>query len=325
MRVVDLFAGPGGWDQGLTDLGFTGTVVGLEWDAAACDTAMAAGHLRVQADVAQYPPDPFVGFDGLIASPPCQAFSMAGKGAGRRAIGRMLAHVWSCKDRWVDPPSDICIDDVRADLTLQPLRWVEAIWPEWVALEQVAPALPLWKAMAAVLSRWGYSTAATVLNAADFGVPQSRRRAFLVASRTGAARIPEATHVDPRIGTSLFGGTWKSMHSAIGWGYTDQPAPTICAGHNGKQTGAEWGGSSVRDGMRKAAATPRWVSKPDTTGANDIRLSVAEAGVLQSFVPDYPWRGTRTRGYEQIGNAVPPVLASAVLRPLVVDALEVAA
>lgn len=48
--ILDLFAGPGGWDEGLRDLGRT-DVVGLDLDDAACRAAMAAGHLRIRADV----------------------------------------------------------------------------------------------------------------------------------------------------------------------------------------------------------------------------------------------------------------------------------
>src|SRR5690606_651798 len=83
-RLLDLFAGPGGWDEGLRMLGRT-DVVGIEWDHAACLTAVAAGHHRVRADVAAYPTAPFIGkVEGLIASPPCQAWSMAGKRKGEQ-------------------------------------------------------------------------------------------------------------------------------------------------------------------------------------------------------------------------------------------------
>lgn len=53
--IIDLFAGPGGWDQGLRMLGRT-DVVGIEWEKWACATARAAGHRRAQADVAALDP-----------------------------------------------------------------------------------------------------------------------------------------------------------------------------------------------------------------------------------------------------------------------------
>ena len=66
---------------------------------------------------------------------------------------------------------------MSAALVAEPARYVHACTPEWVALEQVPAVLPLWKVYAAELRRMGYSAWCGKLNAADYGVPQTRERA----------------------------------------------------------------------------------------------------------------------------------------------------
>lgn len=251
--ILDLFAGPGGWSEGLRALGHAD--IGIEWDGAACETRAAAGHLTIRADVATYPTEPFARrVVGLIASPPCPTFSAAGKGEGVNEF----PYLHSFADQvaatgWFSPWSHHAWSDPRTPLVLEPLRWVEALQPEWVACEQVHAVMPLWAQYAAIWRAQGYSTWAGVLNAADFGVPQTRRRAFCIAHRSRVATPPEPTHCKGGALTA-FGSLlpWVSMADALGWGMTEKPSVTLVAGSN-RQGGADPldGGSGARATLRR--------------------------------------------------------------------------
>jgi DNA (cytosine-5)-methyltransferase 1 len=318
-----------------------------------------------------------------------------------------------------------------AALVIEPARYLHAAPPEWVALEQVPSVLPLWQVYGDELRKRGYSVWAGKLDAADYGVAQTRERAILIASRVRKVARPEPTHYDPRKGMQLWGTPWVSMAEALGWGATGRPGPAVTSG--GTSTGgaepfptrarellaaerdsgawilhtnrdqrpdgsrqtadprsapaltAKSGGQWVlqKDTQANAAVRPapapaisfghasssmRWVfrnnnnacersldepagtlffghrsnwaawvqERPATTIQGDprvgrpghkdrsnggesqfaqdsVRITVEEAAVLQSFRPDYPWQGTKTKAFEQVGNAVPPLLAEHVV------------
>lgn len=228
--ILDDFAGPGGWDQGLAMIGRHDTI-GIEWDQKACETAKAAGHLRVRADVAQYPSEPFTGLDAYIASPPCQAWSMAGKRKGE--LDRANCH--RLADRMAD--GDDSLDwteweDIRSPLVCQPIRRIRDLRPPVVALEEVPQVRGLWEHFARILRGWGYSVWTGDLCAADYGVPQTRTRRILMASRLGIVHPPAPTHAqDPT--HDLFGDStlpWVSMAEALGWGFDHEPSATVSGG-----------------------------------------------------------------------------------------------
>jgi DNA (cytosine-5)-methyltransferase 1 len=222
-RIVDLFAGAGGWDEGLRELGLS--ALGIDNDRWACATARAAGHERVEADIAALDPRSFAPVWGLIGSPPCQAYSSAGKGLGRLDKPRVIAcahelaaghdsraeHLAECRDP-------------RSLLTVEPLRWALELRPRWVALEQVPPVLELWSLFCELLAAHGYEASAGILSAERYGVPQTRKRAYLVASLDGPAELPSPTHrsYNPRRPDHVPEDErdllpWVSMADALGW------------------------------------------------------------------------------------------------------------
>lgn len=358
-QILDLFAGPGGWSEGLRTLGLRD--VGIEIDPAACATRAAAGHTTIRADVAAYPAAPLRGkVSGLIASPPCQTFSAAGLRAGNTDLP--LCHqVLDDLTRGHDTRDSVraACTDPRSLLVVEPLRYALDLRPEWIALEEVPAVLPLFEHTAWSLTGVGYSTWTGVLNAADFGVPQTRRRAFLIASRTCPALPPDPTHAKDPGPDTLFGPAlepWVTMADALGWGATDRPVPTVTAG-GGKNGGPEPFPTSARKALMDAQRRGSWVlrhsnrrnatvrradepaatllfakasndvswEKAGPAGPESVRISVQEAAALQTFPAGYPFQGTKTRQFEQIGNAVPPLLAAAALRNLAPAVLEVAA
>jgi len=287
--ILDLFAGPGGWDEGLRMLGRT-DVLGIEWDEAACATAEAAGHARRRMDVRDLNPVTLAEVEGIIASPPCQPFSENGRRGG--------------------------LADPRGELVHEAMRLANALHPQWVVFEQVKTVLPIWRQHVATLREWGYNAWTEVIDAANYGVPQNRLRAVLVARRDGfAASMPTETHGRRR---------WITQGEALGW-----PQDWVV------NTGLDWKKGQPRESAQKIPAT-RPASTITTRSVGQWRVYTApaeyrglterEAGILQTFPANYPWQGpTQLSRATQIGNAVPPLLAAHVLAALGVGKLEAVA
>lgn len=433
--AISIFSGPGGVCTGLADTDLFDTIIGVEWESDAVATATAAGHKVIQADVREVDPRELalqygIYFDDLLfqASPPCQGLSMAGKGEGRKDLEHLLfaisqlVRLPDTLDSWEEHGEEIpalqadllrqCSDD-RSPLAFEVMRWIFDLNPDHIMLEQVPAALPIWQAIAEVLESWGYSVWCGNVQAEQFGVPQTRKRAILMASRLFKVGAPEPTHskYHNRTPSRLDSGVlpWVSMAEALGWGVEGvmvsnygtggdpkkrgerklsepsptvtskidrnkivltpthmgdvynskgcirsihEPAPTMTASmDNGNfqffhednppkkvidrlavkqeveprvnnQSGTEFDLAWPADRPAPTIAGREIVTMPgananrfngSTKSRNDgIRVTIEEAGVLQSFPPDYPWQGNKSSKFQQCGNAVPPVLQRAL-------------
>jgi DNA (cytosine-5)-methyltransferase 1 len=292
MRMLDTFAGAGGWDLGARARGIT-DIDRVEIWSPANATARAAGYRTAGLDVREYNTAPGE-YDLHTHSPSCRTFAICGKGEGRAALEHIIRAIHDMGQGFTPLRGMIHPD---AALTLEPLRLILEGAPRAVACEQAPSVLPIWAAYADVLNARGYWATCGIVDASDFGVPQIRKRAVLLARRDKPVNIPapEAAPV--------------TMAEVLGWGMTHRPAYTITGG--GTYTGgAEPWGNAARKGMRREFEEGRWI------GEWRARPTLEEAARLQTFPDGYPFQGNQGQRFQQIGNAVPPRLAEALIGAL---------
>lgn len=308
--AVDLCAGAGGVEVALHTLGWRSFSV--EVDPAAVQTLNAAiregycGGTVYQGDAALTDRWTEVmamthGFKGSVdllwSSHPCPRWSRANTPERREQA--VDGWPWALDAVNRHRPRAVVLENVK-DAPVQ--EWADA-------LRELYPFVDVW-----------------TLDAAHFGAPQTRPRRFVVARRDAPLLWPRPTHgpdCEQRLQTlgdvMLDEATARAQGLVIypkGQGLAasqpwrlDEPAPCVmCTEHKGTRA-AETTGWAFRLGPDRA-------SDAAFLATGRRRLTVRECAALQTFPAGYPWCGTVEDAYRQIGNAVPSVLAMAVLRAM---------
>jgi DNA (cytosine-5)-methyltransferase 1 len=335
-RVVSLFSGAGGLDYGFEAAGYR-TVLAVDADHDCCDALRNSRAWRVhEADVTQVRSDTLLQLAGLrkkeidvlIGGPPCQPFSKSG--FWRTDGARRLA-------------------DPRAQTLGAFMRIVEDTLPKAFLLENVQGInyseldegfSLLLRYIDRINKRTGtrYHASYTVLNAADYGVPQIRHRLFLVAHRDGGSFVfPTPTH-----GSTL---AYRTAWDALGdvapdddelltpTGKWARLLPSIPEGQNYLWHTARGGGLPLFGWrcrywtflLKLAKDQPSWTIQANPGPScgpfhwENRRLAIRELARLQSFPDSARFSGSTWAQRQQVGNAVPSLLAEALAREVAVQ------
>ncbi len=298
MTVLELCAGGGGAALGLERAGFSHSVL-VDNNPHACATLRCnrPSWNVIEADLQYFNSRDWRGVDLLSGGLPCPPFSIAGKQLGaddeRNLFPAMLRIAKQTQ------PRAILIENVRGILSSR----FDSFRAE----------------LAAELDQLGFDSHWLGLNAADFGVPQTRSRAFLIALRRRATKrlrwLLPVMRLAPSVGEAIGdlieergwrgAPAWKRKASSV--------APTIVGGshlHGGPDLGPtrarrEWARLGV-DGLGIADEPPA----RDFSGMP--RLTIPMVARLQSFPDDWIFAGSKTQAYRQVGNALPVGLAFTV-------------
>jgi DNA (cytosine-5)-methyltransferase 1 len=295
LTSLEVCAGAGGQALGLEQAGFHHLAC-VELDRDCCATLQLNRNWRVeQADLQNFDGASFAGKVDLFAGGlPCPPFSIAGKQLGEK------------DERNLFPAA---------------LRLIEQIKPRAILIENVkgllGPSFTEYRAwIESSLQKLGYVATWKLLNASDFGVPQLRPRALMVALPDRAFqhfRWPEALPGQP----PTVGQTLHDLMASKGWRGAKKwatsagaIAPTLVGGskkHGGPDLGPTrakraWADLGV-DGMGLVDDPPGREFK------GMPRLTVRMAARLQGFPDQWIFSGRKTAAYRQVGNAFPPPVA----------------
>ena len=300
MRVVSLFSGAGGLDLGFKLAG-NDIVWANDIDENACATYREnIGDHIVCEDIKDIDIKSIPAADIVIGGFPCQGFSLANL---RRSI-----------------------DDERNQLYKFFYSVIKTLKPNFFVAENVKGLLSLAKGKIAELiisdmTALGYKVKISVLNAADYGVPQRRQRVIIVGVRNDIDFeyiYPIPTHSEDGANGLKKWVSVKDALSKIPDPDTDNSLPN----HTYSKYKLEFNGYLGHRKLDPDKPAPTVTARGDNRGGVVIlphpnaqrRMSCRELATIQSFPLDYEFYGNNSSVYRQIGNAVPPLLGYAVAK-----------
>lgn len=314
IKVISLFAGCGGSSLGYKMAGCE-VMAAVEYDEHAVAT-YRANHPDTPVydqDIAKLDPARLLAelglqpgeLDILDGSPPCQGFSLS----GRRAI-----------------------DDPRNRLFVEYVRFLQAMQPRAFVMENVAGLVQgrmksTFREVIEALTGAGYTVRARVLNAAHYGVPQSRPRVIILGIRSDLNRIPEhpRAFTTPQTFREAVRNLVPSDTVVLPKGKAYKIALAIRPGESGrdlhdryKQKKNDF--SLKRLSWDKPAPTVCKSVRPGQCGllhpVEDRFLTIGELKRICSFPDDYILTGSFEQQWARLGNAVPPLLMKAIAESL---------
>ena len=258
------------------------------------------GNHIILEDIAKVSADEIPDCDIIIGGFPCQGFSVA----------NTKRHE----------------DDKRNELYKQLIRIIKAKKPKYFVAENVKGLLSLGKGkvIEMILNDFrsiGYVVDSEVLNAADYGVPQTRQRVIIVGVRNDLGvryTYPKPTH-NQNGDDGL--KKWVSVTNALK-DIPDPDQPNTLPNHTYSKYKLQFNGYLGHRPLDPDKPAPTVTARGDSRGGVVIlphpsgtrRMSCRELSTIQSFPLDFEFCGNNSSVYRQIGNAVPPLLGFAIAK-----------
>lgn len=300
MNVVSLFSGAGGLDYGFIMADHNILWANDLYEDAVETYRKNIGNHIICKDISLIDTNDIPDCDIVIGGFPCQGFSVA----------NTKRH----------------IKDTRNTLYKQLIRVIHAKKPTFFLAENVKGILSLGKGevIKAIISDFqsiGYKVKYKLLNAADYGVPQTRMRVIIVGVREDIDfdyQYPEPTN--SQYG-SLTTAQWVSVGEIMA-GIPDPDLPNDLPNHQYSKYKLGFNGYIGHRPLDPSKPAPTVTGRGDDKGGVVIlphpnglrRMSGRELAAVQSFPLNYEFCGPLSSVYRQIGNAVPPLLAYAVAK-----------